>query len=99
MNEYSVGLSAAASSATGEPSTEDVWRTPLDRLLARLATKPAGLTEADARPRLAAFGPNDASKANGSPLWLRFLERFRDPPIVILVVASGLSAATGDVAT
>ena len=34
-----------------------------------------------------------------SPLWLQFLARFRNPLVIILLVASGLSAATGDVAS
>ena len=34
-----------------------------------------------------------------SPLWLQFLSRFRNPLVIILLVASGLSAATGNVAS
>lgn len=34
-----------------------------------------------------------------SPLWLQFLARFRSPLVIILLVASALSAATGDVAS
>ena len=96
MSERSAGQAA---SATGEPSTEDIWRAPLDRLLAQLATRSAGLSAAEARTRLAAYGANDASTVKRSPLWLRFLARFRNPLVVILIVASALSAATGDVAS
>jgi hypothetical protein len=46
---------------------------------------------------LAAFGPNDAATVKRSPLWLQFLSRFRNPLVIILLVASGLSAATGDI--
>jgi Mg2+-importing ATPase len=95
MNDASVGLSAT----TGEPSTEDIWRAPLDRLMAQLATTPAGLTTAEARSRQAAYGANDASTVKRLPLWLQFLARFRNPLVIILVVASALSAATGDVAS
>jgi P-type Mg2+ transporter len=95
MNDSSVGLPAA----TGEPSTEEIWRAPLDRLLAQLATTPAGLTAAEARSRQAAYGANDASTVKRLPLWLQFLARFRNPLVIILVVASALSAATGDVAS
>ena len=81
------------------PGTEDIWRAPLDRLLAQLATTPAGLTTAEARSRLATYGANDASTVKRLPLWLQFLARFRNPLVIILVVASALSAATGDVAS
>jgi len=96
MNDHSFAPPIAAV-APGEPSTEDVWRASLDRLLAQLATKTSGLSAAEARSRLAKYGTNDASTVKRSPLWLQFLARFRNPLVIILVVASGLSAATGDV--
>ena len=93
MNDHSFAPPIAAV-APGEPSTEDVWRASLDRLLAQLATKASGLSAAEARSRLAKYGTNDASTVKRSPLWLQFLARFRNPLVIILVVASGLSAAT-----
>jgi Mg2+-importing ATPase len=58
-----------------------------------------GLDTAEVRSRLATYGPNDAATVKRSPLWLQFLARFRNPLVIILLVASGLSAATGDVAS
>ena len=78
---------------------EEVWQEPADRLLTRLATTPAGLASTEARSRLATYGPNDAATVKRSPLWLQFLARFRNPLVIILLVASALSAATGDVAS
>ena len=78
---------------------EEVWQAPVDRILARLATSAAGLDTAEAQIRLETFGPNDAAIVKRSPLWLQFLSRFRNPLVIILLVASGLSAATGDVAS
>ncbi|ACK49583.1 magnesium-translocating P-type ATPase [Methylocella silvestris BL2] len=80
-----------------EISAEDVWRMPAALLLARLSTTPAGLSAAEAEARLAAVGPNDAAAVKRSPLWLQFLSRFRNPLVIILLAASGLSAATGDI--
>jgi Mg2+-importing ATPase len=85
--------------ATGELAPEEIWQQPLDRLLARLATTPAGLGSAQVQSRLATYGPNDAATVKRSPLWLQFLARFRSPLVIILLVASGLSAVTGDVAS
>lgn len=89
----------AADADHGELGAEEVWQEPAARLLARLATNPAGLSAAEARSRLAIYGPNDAATVKRSPLWLQFLGRFSNPLVIILLVASGLSAATGDVAS
>ena len=85
--------------AIDEPGAEEIWKEPVDRLLAELATTAAGLDAAEVQSRLNTFGPNDAAVVKRSPLWLQFLSRFRNPLVVILLVASGLSAATGDVAS
>ena len=87
----------AVTAATGEPGPEDIWQAPLAGLLDQLVTKASGLSAGEARLRLAKYGPNDASTVKRSPLWLQFLARFRNPLVIILIVASGLSAATGDV--
>src|SRR4029078_8458703 len=51
----------------------------------------------EVQSRLTRYGPNTAAAVKPSPLWLQFLARFRSPLVIILLVASGLSAATGDV--
>ena len=85
--------------AIDELGAEEIWKEPVDRILARLATTAAGLDATEAQWRLKTFGPNDAAIVKRSPLWLQFLSRFRNPLVIILLVASGLSAATGDVAS
>ena len=89
----------AADPAKGELGPDEIWKEPATRLLLRLATTPAGLDTAQVRLRLATYGPNDAATVKRSPLWLQFLARFRNPLVIILLVASGLSAATGEVAS
>jgi Mg2+-importing ATPase len=88
-----------ANPETGELGPEEIWSERTDRLLERLATTPAGLNSAEVRSRLRTYGPNDAATVKRSPLWLQFLARFRSPLVIILLVASGLSAATGDLAS
>ena len=46
---------------------------------------------------LAEYGKNDPAAAKRRPLALQFLARFRNPLIIILLAASALSAAIGDV--
>ncbi len=89
----------AVDSACAELGPEEIWMEPIDRLLSRLATTGAGLVTAEVQSRLTQFGPNIATAAKRSPLWLQFLVRFRSPLVIILLVASALSAATGDVAS
>ena len=85
--------------AIGEIGAEEIWKEPVDELLAQLKTTTAGLDATEVQSRLKTFGPNDAAVVKRSPLWLQFLSRFRNPLVIILLVASGLSAATGDVAS
>jgi Mg2+-importing ATPase len=77
----------------------EFWKEPADKLLVRLATTLAGLATTEVQSRLTTYGPNDAATVKPSPLWLQFLARFRNPLVIILLIASGLSAATGDVAS
>ena len=83
----------------GLPEPEDVWRQTASELLARLDTAKSGLTEAAARLRRDKYGLNVAATEKRRPLVLQFLARFRSPLVVILMIASGMSAATGDVAS
>jgi len=82
--------------ANGEPTPNDFWSGPVDRLLGQLAATATGLKTSEAQSRLATYGPNDAAIDKQAPLWLRFLARFRNPLVIILLFASGLSAAAGD---
>jgi Mg2+-importing ATPase len=85
--------------ADNEIGPEDIWKEPIDRLFTRLQTSRVGLTTTEVQSRLTTYGRNAAASARHSPLWLQFLTRFRNPLVIILLVASGLSAATGDVAS
>src|SRR5207244_12538406 len=65
----------------------------------RLATSLSGLDTAVVQARFAVYGYNTAAAPTRSPLWLQFLARFRNPLVLILLAASGLSAITGDAAS
>jgi Mg2+-importing ATPase len=55
-----------------------------------------GLTKQKAQDLLKTHGPNTLQKAAQRPLVLQFLSHFRNPLVLILLAASGLSALTGD---
>jgi P-type Mg2+ transporter len=88
MTEVKVGSEAAA-----------FWRVPLAELEGSLASGPNGLATVEVQARLERFGPNVLAPEPRSHLLLKFLGRFLNPLVLILLVASGISAATGDVAS
>jgi Ca2+-transporting ATPase len=52
-----------------------------------------GLREADARTRLAHDGPNRLAGEPPIPAWKKFLAQFRDVLVVLLMIATAISAA------
>ncbi|MGZ8982640.1 MAG: magnesium-translocating P-type ATPase [Methylotenera sp.] len=78
-------------------SNKQWWLEPTDMLYQELETGPSGLTSAEAELRLAQFGPNIISSKKKRSLLLQFLSRFRNPLVILLLVASLLSAFTADI--
>ena len=54
-----------------------------------------GRTTAEVQSRLAIYGANDAANVKSVPLWSQFLVRFENPLIIILLIATAVSALTG----
>src|SRR5262245_65376375 len=52
-----------------------------------------GLTDVEAGSRLERYGRNELPTEKPAPAWLRFLEQFRDVLVILLLVASAVSAA------
>ena len=75
------------------------WNPPLASVQAQVDAGLEGLANAEARRRLKQFGPNALRVHRERALLLQFLARFGNPLIIILLVASGISAVTGDVAS
>jgi len=69
----------------------------IEEILRDLDTKEYGLSQDEAEARLQKFGLNELKKEKGkSPVKL-FLEQFKNILVVILLVATGLSLAIGEV--
>ncbi len=56
----------------------------------------AGLSKAAAAERLAHYGENKLAEAVPRPLWLKFLDQFRNFLVIVLLLAAGLAWAIGD---
>ena len=50
------------------------------------------LTEAEARRRLAEYGPNELEAEKPIPAWRRFLAQFEDALVILLLIATTISA-------
>jgi Mg2+-importing ATPase len=61
-----------------------------------IAEAPCGLSTAEAGARLMEYGPNLVATHRRRRLFLEFLSRFSNPLILVLLLASGISALTGD---
>ncbi len=86
--------------ATNPSTTETpVWHTlSLEDLFAHLQSSPSGLTGAEAARRLAEHGPNELLAAHRIAPWKLLLQQFKNVLIIILLVATVLSAFLGHAA-
>jgi Mg2+-importing ATPase len=84
---------------TGSPSEKEsaFWQQSVPELLSHLSTTATGLTTNEAADRQRRIGPNVLRPPRKRALFLQFLARFRNPLVIILLVASAVSAFTGDV--
>ena len=67
-----------------------------DKALEQLETTRKGLSEEEAKRRLAEHGPNQLEQAERESALLRLLRQFHDVLIYILIVAAGLTAYLGE---
>src|SRR5262245_41484840 len=73
------------------------WSLSLAELETDLHTSPGGLTSAEAAARFAEYGPNLLRPPRKRLLVWEFLSRFRNPLVLVLLTASGVSALTGEI--
>ncbi|MBI2836578.1 MAG: calcium-transporting P-type ATPase, PMR1-type [Chloroflexi bacterium] len=67
-------------------------------VLSALKSDRRGLTGAEAKRRMAEYGPNELVEKHKISPWMIFLEQFKNLLIIILLVALVLSAVMGEVA-
>jgi P-type Ca2+ transporter type 2C len=81
-----------ALSETPEPSI--AYRLRVDEVIAALQSdQHQGLTIDDARARLQHFGRNELAAEPPMPAWRRFLSQFQDVLVILLLIATGISAS------
>ncbi len=67
----------------------------VEEVCSRLEATPAGLTEKEAAARLTTYGPNELQAAHRISPWTILFEQFKNVLIVILLIATALSAFLG----
>ncbi len=67
----------------------------VEEVLSSLGVGAEGLTSAEAQERFAKYGPNKLKEAEKPSLLVRFLNQLKDPMLIILLIAAGVSALTG----
>lgn len=67
-----------------------------EELCKELETCSEGLSSEAAAKHLEKYGKNAIAEARKKPVWLIFLEQFRDFLVIILIIAALISAFTGD---
>jgi P-type Mg2+ transporter len=72
------------------------WQVALTDLTRELGADANGLTTSEAGLRRSRYGPNALEERRRLSLPLKFLGRFRNPLVIILLVAAVVSALTGD---
>src|SRR5688500_18615168 len=61
--------------------------------VAELRTDPrGGLTDAEVTSRLERYGRNELATEKAVPAWRRFLAQFQDVLVILLLIATGISA-------
>jgi len=78
---------------------QQFWQISLADLERQLGTSRDGLSTAEAASRRDRYGPNALEVWRRLSLPLKFLSRFRNPLVLILLVAGAISAVTGDLAS
>jgi P-type Mg2+ transporter len=89
-------LSKKTVSTASQPALGSYWSQPAEQLLAALRSSAGGLSRDEAARRLATYGPN-ALKAHrrAGPVGL-FFNQFKSPIILLLLVATVISAVLQD---
>jgi Mg2+-importing ATPase len=82
-----------------DPGTDAFWCNSVGALYGQLGSAASGLSSDEAGRRLAQFGPNSVSETPHRRVLWKIARRFGEPLVAILVVAAGISAFTGDVAS
>ncbi|KKU13521.1 MAG: Magnesium-translocating P-type ATPase [Candidatus Magasanikbacteria bacterium GW2011_GWC2_45_8] len=76
---------------------EHYQKMPLEEILKTLNANEKGLTNEEAKRRLKQYGPNELIKKKRQNTILKFLSYFKNPLIIILLIAAAVSGVMGEI--
>ena len=77
---------------TNQPDVRPAYLAPVDDVIATLGSNlTQGLSQDEARRRLETYGRNELEAEPPVPAWQRFLEQFKNPLTILLLVATLIS--------
>lgn len=76
--------------------TKELLALPIGQLLVRLDTSWSGLTSQEAERRLKIYGYNELAKRKKRAIVIQFLLHFRNPLVILLLVAGLISGFSGE---
>lgn len=76
---------------------EKFYMMSVEDSLKTLESKRDGLSSEDVDKRLLEYGKNELKEKASVPTWKIFLESFKDPMVIILIVAAVIQIATGSI--
>ncbi len=83
--------------AASPDETSSEWHTlPVDAVMSHLSSGPRGLVGAEVERRFERYGPNELQAAERVSAWGILLEQFKNVLIVILLIATAISAFLGE---
>jgi len=92
-NHGTPGTLRVAALTVPESGTVDAWRLTVGDVAVALGTDMRrGLTAGEAAARLARYGPNELEAEQPVPAWRRFLAQFQDVLVILLLIATAISA-------
>jgi len=92
-------LKPSFGTATPHKSNSPIPPWWLDAVLQqKISTHPPGLSDQEVSAQLEQFGPNTLQNHQSLSLLIQFIGRFKNPLVVILLIASFVSAMTGEIA-
>ncbi len=77
--------------------TQEVLTLPIENLLGELETSDSGLTSEEAKKRLDTYGTNEVAAKKRTTPFMEFLLSFRNPMVLLLMVAATISGLLGEV--
>ncbi|WP_205501650.1 cation-translocating P-type ATPase [Rufibacter psychrotolerans] len=75
----------------------EFYQLPNPQVLQEFNSSPRGLTTQEVQQRLETHGYNELNEAERDPIWKLLLETFKDPMVIVLLLAAAVQLALGEV--